>query len=73
MWEIGLSLITWEQILHEPSAFNDFQRPAIYYMMSFSDWYEMQDAGLTSDTMMKNFFFVPCIQLSQEDSFSSEA
>uniref|UniRef100_A0A8C7A8E8 Antizyme inhibitor 1 n=1 Tax=Neovison vison TaxID=452646 RepID=A0A8C7A8E8_NEOVI len=60
--------------LHEPSAFNDFQRPAIYYMMSFSDWYEMQDAGITSDTMMKNFFFVPsCIQLSQEDGFSSEA
>ncbi|VTJ57726.1 Hypothetical predicted protein [Marmota monax] len=59
---------------HEPSAFNDFQRPAIYYMMSFSDWYEMQDAGITSDTMMKNFFFVPsCIQLSQEDSFSTEA
>ena len=24
--------------LHEPSAFNDFQRPAIYYMMSYSDW-----------------------------------
>uniref|UniRef100_G3X2J1 Antizyme inhibitor 1 n=1 Tax=Sarcophilus harrisii TaxID=9305 RepID=G3X2J1_SARHA len=23
--------------LHEPSAFNDFQRPTIYYMMSFSD------------------------------------
>lgn len=23
---------------HEPSAFNDFQRPAVYYMMSFSDW-----------------------------------
>lgn len=60
--------------LHEPSAFNDFQRPAVYYMMSFSDWYEMQDAGITSDTMMKNFFFVPsCIQLSQEDSFSTEA
>ncbi|XP_036193859.1 antizyme inhibitor 1 isoform X3 [Myotis myotis] len=59
--------------LHEPSAFNDRQRPAIYYMMSFSDWYEMQDAGITSDTM-KNFFFVPsCIQLSQEDSFSTEA
>ncbi|KAB0399392.1 hypothetical protein E2I00_002442 [Balaenoptera physalus] len=54
---------------HEPSAFNDFQRPAIYYMM-----YEMQDAGITSDTMMKNFFFVPsCIQLSQEDNFSTEA
>ena len=36
--------------------------------------YEMQDAGITSDTMMKNFFFVPsCIQLSQEDNFSTEA
>lgn len=59
---------------HEPSAFNDFQRPAIYFMMSFSDWYEMQDAGITSDAMMKNFFFAPsCIQLSQEDSFSTEA
>ncbi|CAD7684556.1 unnamed protein product [Nyctereutes procyonoides] len=58
--------------LYETSAFNDFQRPPVYYMMSFSDWYEMQDAGLTSDTIMKNFF-VPCIQLSQEDSFSSEA
>ncbi|KAB1258106.1 Antizyme inhibitor 1 [Camelus dromedarius] len=59
---------------HEPSAFNDFQRPAIYYMMSYNDWYEMQDSGITSDTMMKNFFFVPsCIQLSQEDSFSTEA
>lgn len=34
----------------------------------------MQDAGITSDTMMKNFFFVPsCIQLSQEDGFSTEA
>uniref|UniRef100_A0A2K5QV27 Orn/DAP/Arg decarboxylase 2 C-terminal domain-containing protein n=1 Tax=Cebus imitator TaxID=2715852 RepID=A0A2K5QV27_CEBIM len=55
---------------HEPSAFNDFQRPAIYYMMSFSDWYEMQDAGITSDAMMKNFFFVPsCIQLTQEEAF----
>uniref|UniRef100_A0A8C5KX51 Antizyme inhibitor 1-like n=1 Tax=Jaculus jaculus TaxID=51337 RepID=A0A8C5KX51_JACJA len=46
---------------HEPS------RPAIYYMMSFN-------AGITSDTMMKNFFFAPsCIQLSQEDSFSMKA
>ncbi|KAK2503273.1 hypothetical protein MC885_020261 [Smutsia gigantea] len=36
--------------------------------------YEMQDAGITSDTMMKNFFFVPsCIQLSQGESFSTEA
>ena len=59
---------------HKPSAFNDFQRPAIYYMMSYGDWYEMQDSGITSVTMMKNFFFVPsCIQLSQEDNFSTEA
>lgn len=59
---------------HEPSAFNHFQRPAIYFMMSFSGWYEMQDSGITSDGMMKNFFFAPsCIQLSQEDSFSTEA
>uniref|UniRef100_A0A3Q2LMS5 Orn/DAP/Arg decarboxylase 2 C-terminal domain-containing protein n=1 Tax=Equus caballus TaxID=9796 RepID=A0A3Q2LMS5_HORSE len=26
---------------HDPSAFNDFQRPAIYYMMSFSNWSEI--------------------------------
>ncbi|CAM2106905.1 antizyme inhibitor 1 isoform X1 [Caretta caretta] len=60
--------------LGQQSAFNDFQRPPIYYMMSFNDWYEMQDAGITSDTLMKNFFFVPsCIQLSPEDSFSTAA
>lgn len=60
--------------LHGPSAFSDTQRPAIYFMMSLSDWYEMQDAGITSDAMMKNFFFAPsCIQLSQEDNFSTEA
>lgn len=34
----------------------------------------MQDAGFTTDTLMKNFFFVPsCIQLSPEDSFSIKA
>lgn len=33
----------------------------------------MQDAGITSDMMMKNFFVPSCIQLSQEDSFSTEA
>ncbi|KAM9164171.1 antizyme inhibitor 1 isoform 1-T2 [Pangshura tecta] len=60
--------------LGQQSAFNDFQRPPVYYMMSFNDWYEMQDAGITSDTLMKNFFFVPsCIQLSPEDSFSTAA
>ncbi|XP_037695427.1 LOW QUALITY PROTEIN: antizyme inhibitor 1-like [Choloepus didactylus] len=56
----------------EPSAINDFQRPSIYYMMLFSDWYEMQDAGIPSDTMMR--FFVPsCILLSEEDCFPTEA
>ncbi|XP_040404622.1 antizyme inhibitor 1 isoform X1 [Cygnus olor] len=60
--------------LGEQSTFNDYQRPLIYYMMSFSDWDEMQDAGITSDTLMKNFFFVPsCIQLSPEDRFSTAA
>uniref|UniRef100_A0A8C9G2R5 Orn/DAP/Arg decarboxylase 2 N-terminal domain-containing protein n=1 Tax=Pavo cristatus TaxID=9049 RepID=A0A8C9G2R5_PAVCR len=60
--------------LGEQSTFNDYQRPLIYYMMSFSDWDEMQDAGIASDTLMKNFFFVPsCIQLSPEDRFSTAA
>ncbi|NXA33629.1 AZIN1 inhibitor, partial [Eudromia elegans] len=60
--------------LGEQSTFNDYQRPLIYYMMSFSDWDDMQDAGITSDTLMKNFFFVPlCIQLGSEDCFSTAA
>ncbi|NXR97679.1 AZIN1 inhibitor, partial [Oxylabes madagascariensis] len=60
--------------LSEQSTFNDYQRPLIYYMMSFSDWDEMQDAGIASDTLMKNFFFVPsCIQLSPEERFSTAA
>lgn len=34
----------------------------------------MQDAGIASDTLMKNFFFVPlCIQLSPEERFSTAA
>ena len=42
--------------------------------LDFSLRYEMQDAGATSDTTMKSFFFVPsCIQLSQEDNFPTEA
>ncbi|NP_001278568.1 antizyme inhibitor 1 [Chinchilla lanigera] len=58
----------------EASVFKDVPRPAVYYMMSFSDWCEMQDSGITSDTVMKNFFFVPsCLQLSQEDGFPTEA
>ncbi|XP_066479161.1 antizyme inhibitor 1 [Tiliqua scincoides] len=60
--------------LGEKSAFNDIQRPPVYYIMSISDWCEMQDAGFNSDTLMKNFFFVPsCVQLSPEDSFSVAA
>ncbi|KAM9279065.1 antizyme inhibitor 1 isoform 2-T3 [Cariama cristata] len=60
--------------LGEQSTFNNYQRPLIYYMMSFSDWDEMQDAGIASDTLMKNFFFVPsCNQLSPEDRFSTAA
>nr|XP_028592185.1 antizyme inhibitor 1 [Podarcis muralis]XP_028592186.1 antizyme inhibitor 1 [Podarcis muralis]XP_028592187.1 antizyme inhibitor 1 [Podarcis muralis] len=60
--------------LGEQSAFNDFQKPPVYYIMSISNWCEMQDAGFTSDTLMKNFFFVPsCIQLSPEDRFSIAA
>ncbi|KAM6171738.1 antizyme inhibitor 1 isoform 1-T2 [Erethizon dorsatum] len=58
----------------EASVFKDVPRPAVYYMMSFSDWCEMQDAGVTSDTMMKNVFFMPsCLQLSPEDGFPTEA
>ncbi|XP_060631676.2 antizyme inhibitor 1 [Anolis sagrei] len=60
--------------LGEQSAFNDFQRPPVYYIMSISNWYEMQDAGFTCETLMKNCFFVPsCIQLSPEDGFSLAA
>uniref|UniRef100_A0A8D0GPV6 Antizyme inhibitor 1 n=1 Tax=Sphenodon punctatus TaxID=8508 RepID=A0A8D0GPV6_SPHPU len=61
-------------VMGEQSAFNDFQRPLIYLTMSFSDLYKMQYTGLTSDTLMKNFFFVPsCVQLSSEDSFTTAA
>lgn len=54
MWEIGFSLITWEKILSmNLLLLMIFHRPAICYMMLFSDWHEMQDAGITSDTRMK--------------------
>ncbi|MGH0133672.1 UNVERIFIED_CONTAM: hypothetical protein FKN15_056434 [Acipenser sinensis] len=60
--------------LGEQSAFNDFQKPPVYYLISAFDWYEMQDAGITLDTTMKNFFFVPsCFQASQEDRISAPA
>ncbi|KAB0390818.1 hypothetical protein E2I00_000882, partial [Balaenoptera physalus] len=51
---IGFSLITREQILSmNHLLLIIIHRPAIYYMMFFNDWHEMQDAGITSDTMMK--------------------
>ncbi|RXM35278.1 Antizyme inhibitor 1 [Acipenser ruthenus] len=60
--------------LGEQSAFNDFQKPPVYYLISAFDWYEMQDAGITLDTTMKNFFVVPsCFHASQEDRISAPA
>ncbi|MGH0145011.1 UNVERIFIED_CONTAM: hypothetical protein FKN15_046318 [Acipenser sinensis] len=60
--------------LGEQSAFNDFQKPPVYYLISAYDWYEMQDAGITLDTTMKNFLFVPsCFHTSQEDRISAPA
>ncbi|XP_066547372.1 antizyme inhibitor 1b isoform X2 [Amia ocellicauda] len=57
-----------DNTMGEPSAFNDYQKPPIYYLISAYDWYEMQDAGITLDTTMKNFLLVPsCFQLSHED------
>ncbi|XP_030073395.1 antizyme inhibitor 1 isoform X1 [Microcaecilia unicolor] len=60
--------------LSTQSTFNDLERPLLYNIMSFNDWYDMQDAGITSNTVMKNFFLVPpCFQLSEEDCFSTTA
>lgn len=55
----------------EQSEFADFERPSLYNFMSFSDWYEIQDAGLTSDTLMRSLC-VPCFQFG-DDSFSTAA
>ncbi|KAM4705816.1 antizyme inhibitor 1 [Rhinophrynus dorsalis] len=55
--------------LNEQSAFTDFEKPSLYNFMSFSDWYEIQDAGITSETLMKSLC-VPCIQFG-EDTFST--
>ncbi|XP_053571236.1 antizyme inhibitor 1 [Bombina bombina] len=57
--------------LNEQSAFSDFEKPSLYNFMSFSDWYEIQDAGMTSETLMKSLC-VPCFQFC-EDSFSTAA
>ncbi|XP_061098487.1 antizyme inhibitor 1-like isoform X1 [Conger conger] len=61
--------------LGEPSALTDTQEPPVYYVISTDDWYEMQDAGITLDSTMKNFSLVPCsFQFSpQADAFSTLA
>ncbi|XP_006636176.2 antizyme inhibitor 1b [Lepisosteus oculatus] len=52
----------------------DFQKPPIYYLISACDWYEMQDAGVTLESAMKNFLAIPsCFQLGQEDRISAPA
>ncbi|XP_063780305.1 antizyme inhibitor 1 [Pseudophryne corroboree] len=45
----------------EQSVFADFERPSLYNFMSFSDWYEIQDVGITSETLMRSLC-VPCFQ-----------
>ncbi|XP_068093864.1 antizyme inhibitor 1 isoform X2 [Hyperolius riggenbachi] len=57
--------------MNEPSAFTDFERPSLYNFMSFSDWYDIQDAGLVSDTLMRSLC-VPCFQFGG-DHFSTAA
>ncbi|MFT7816228.1 antizyme inhibitor 1-like [Arapaima gigas] len=58
--------------LGEPSAFAKVEQPPVYYIISAHDWYEMQDAGITLDTVVKNFTLVPyCFQFNQqEDTFA---
>ncbi|CAH2285705.1 antizyme inhibitor 1 [Pelobates cultripes] len=57
--------------LNEQSVFTDFGKPSLYNFMSFNDWYEIQDAGITSETLMKSLC-VPCFQFG-EDHFSTTA
>ncbi|XP_076137077.1 antizyme inhibitor 1a [Alosa pseudoharengus] len=38
---------------------SDEHKPPVFYMVSASDWYEMQDLGISLDTSMKNFSLVP--------------
>ncbi|KAM4688435.1 antizyme inhibitor 1 [Discoglossus pictus] len=55
--------------LSEQSAFSDFEKPSLYNFMSFSDWYEIQETGITSESLMKSLC-VPCFQFG-EDRFSA--
>ncbi|KAM3928303.1 antizyme inhibitor 1 [Leptodactylus fuscus] len=57
--------------MSEQSAFSDVERPSLYNFMSFSDWYEIQDAGITSETLMRSLC-VPCFQYG-DDNFSTAA
>ncbi|KAG8441735.1 hypothetical protein GDO86_010787 [Hymenochirus boettgeri] len=54
--------------LNEQSAFAISEKPSLYNFMSFRDWYEIQDAGITSENLMKSLC-VPWLQ-SSEDNFS---
>ncbi|XP_010883495.2 antizyme inhibitor 1 [Esox lucius] len=45
--------------LGSQATFADISRPPVYYTISSTDWFEMQDAGITQDINMKNFSLVP--------------
>lgn len=40
-------------------AATDSPPPPVYYVISSRDWFEMQDTGVTHETMLKNFSLVP--------------
>ncbi|XP_062342680.1 antizyme inhibitor 1-like [Osmerus eperlanus] len=44
--------------LEDFNTFNSEIRPPIYYTISMGDWYEMQEAGLSLDSAMKNFSLI---------------
>ncbi|KAJ7985591.1 hypothetical protein DPEC_G00353660 [Dallia pectoralis] len=41
--------------LGSPSTFTDTSRPPVYYTISSTDWFEMQDDGITQKISMKKF------------------
>ncbi|KAM4631406.1 antizyme inhibitor 1b [Polymixia lowei] len=45
--------------LEELSTLTGTPQPPIYYTVSTSDWYEMQEAGVALDSTTKNFSVVP--------------
>ncbi|KAM8966545.1 LOW QUALITY PROTEIN: antizyme inhibitor 1 [Pelodytes ibericus] len=40
--------------MNDQSVFTDFGKPSLYNFISFSDWCEIQDVGITSETLMKS-------------------